>query len=492
MDISREQALALWAASDGARNTMRKRADYYEGSHDILKKSGPDAEYADGTPKSKVVTNWIAYVVNRYLGAISQIQVSLQDSDNQEALQPALDEYRNIVEDQNLEATDNTNILNALCQSYGVEVHSFDAKSKRIIINSYEPREWLFVYDSSGDTQAAIRSVTLQKNTAHEGEFLADDYTVLTVYTATEITEHMKAKGSSEWMAPRVTRHFYGRVPVIEWWTGGSVVSAALITQNDEYNEVDSMAGDAIEREIDSLLITKGISPEWLRENIQLVKELRVLPLDETGDAKILARTADGQRFVDTLKRTRGQIHMMGEVPDVGGIVGASGATSGIALKLMFTPMQERVEAMIPHLRQCVKERIELMNAIWKRTGGVLLDDYEITIQFRMPVNHIEEWQNIGALDGTVSHRTRLNLLTDITDAEAELQNIENERGVAPLRGEPADAAAAINERAAQVEANAAALVPSVGELVASLSDAVTEYMIKSGALEKEMKAASN
>lgn len=491
--ITREQALELWSAGETERADMEKRERYYNGDHAIL---GATECYGDGVEKSQQVTNWMAYIVNRYRGSISSYQITLDAGNDKEAKDTqgaVLDEFALLAKNMNLDAVDDENLRNALTQGFGVEVHGFDSASESIIIDYYPPREWVFPSDTSGNVIAAIRKVVLEKGAIHEGEFLEKPLDVIAVYDDTSITTYTKKKDPEKkdpdgWDEGTATPHHYGQIPVIQWWCGGSVLSDAIMVQNDKYNTIDSQAADAVAREIDSLLVVAGLDPNWVKDHMTEIKELRSLPLDDKGSASILARKMDIDRFESSLARVRSQIHIMGEVPDVDGIVGASGATSGIALKLMFTPMKERVESMLPHIKQGIRQRIDLINARFRKLGKPELTGYQLNIAFLMPVNRIEEWQNIGQLAGIVSHRTQLAMLTDIEYPEAELELLQQE---SPGRAEPAegDIVATIEQRTADRDVGAVALEDKVGEMIDTISDAVTSRVLTSGVIPKAPKA---
>ena len=58
----------IWEAKKDHRHSMVVRQLYYAGHHSIVNRK---EKYSDGFFKSNVVTNWIKYLVNRYVGSIS-------------------------------------------------------------------------------------------------------------------------------------------------------------------------------------------------------------------------------------------------------------------------------------------------------------------------------------------------------------------------------------------------------------------------------------
>ncbi len=212
-----------------------------------------------------------------------------------------------------------------------------------------------------------------------------------------------------------------------------------------------------------------------------------MLPLKDkdTTDAEYLIKPSDVERVQAKLERTRNNIHTMGEVPDVGEIVGASGATSGIALKLMFTPMQEASSEIITYMSQGIRDRIALINAMQSKTKKAVIEDYKVIIQFTIPVNQIEQWANIGALTGIVSHRTQLELLDSVDDPEGELEALEEEQKVS---ADIALAGALPEDRADAIDRKAEELKPVVGDLIEGLSSAVTDFLVSNGTLDRLAK----
>jgi hypothetical protein len=151
------------------------------------------------------------------------------------------------------------------------------------------------------------------------------------------------------------------------------------------------------------------------------------MPFDATKDemdAEFLQRTLDIEPHTRHIALVRDMIHGMGNIPDVQKIIGATGAASGIAIKLMFTPQQQAFDTYSPFLEENIISRIELLNVRNKILNKPAIEDYSVTLQFKMPSNRIEEWQNIKMLDGVVSKQTQLKLLSDIEDPAAELEEM--------------------------------------------------------------------
>jgi SPP1 family phage portal protein len=206
------------------------------------------------------------------------------------------------------------------------------------------------------------------------------------------------------------------------------MLTSALLRQIDEYDDIDSLSGDDIRNVSDALLKIKGINSNWVKENEDVILRLRVLPIPDDAEAEYLTKTTDTERVTSRLARCREAIHTMGGVPDIQQVTGATGSTSGIALKLKFMPMEQRAGAMFKQLEKSMRKRIDVLNSITQKANQTKIENYEITMHFNMPVNRIEEWANIGALTDIVTHRTQLEMLSDIDDPDAELKGLEKEQ----------------------------------------------------------------
>jgi len=482
IEINTDDVEALWDGDATARAFRAEKKKYYDGKHKILERK---EKYGDGTEKSNTVMNWIDHIVSEHAGAISSYQVSSESEEEK----PATDEYKKVAENNFLDSKDLNNRRKAILYGYGVEVHSFDPKEKKIIIKNYDSNEWLFLRDSDDVLTLAIRWVTLPDNTIHNGKLLKDPLEVVSVYSQQGFV-HLERLSETEWAVSSNGRHSYGRIPVVQWRVDEDslgIITKALISQNDEYNVVDSANGDSVKIDVDSVLKLKGVDSSWANENETTIREKRMLPLPFDSDAEYMSRTFDTVRTQDRLDRTRKHIHIMGRIPDVANIVGTTGATSGIALKLMFSPMQREVESMISFLKQGVADRIALMNAIWAKLGQPVLTDFTTTIQFLMPVNRIEEWQNINGLEGVVSKKTKLELLTDIIDPEKEYEALMEDGAVGMEAEEIPSDEQAKNTEARQNENDIRAIdfEGMVGDIVENLSMGVIDYLVKTKAIER-------
>ncbi len=429
------------------RAYMERRKQYYRGDHAITYRR---EQYADGREKTNLVTNWVKIILDRYRGAISpfQITTTVKAIEGQVATEdvaeertisvernPAWNEYYALHRNQFLSKKDREILSDVLLYGYAVEVHGYDSE-RGIKVENYDPVEWAFMRDEQDELKVAIRQREFKKGQIYRGSVLQNDIVVMDVYTDTHHCKWQKDLGGDvdSWDLiegfPR--KHYYNNVPVIQWRFNEvfrSVISDAIIEQNDEYNRIDSGRGDDALAQVDCLLKIWGFDAEFIKKNQEIINRWRILPLSQKDeqDAAYMSRDPNLEVFSKRLTSTRDHIHEMAGIPDVLQIIGSTGATSGIALQLMFLPMENICHDGFLFLEEGVRKRIQLINTVWKKEQKPVLDDFEVTIQFKRPVNRKEEWDSVQNLRGIVSHRTMLRLLTDISNPEEELTQLEIE-----------------------------------------------------------------
>jgi len=474
---------------------MQRRYNYNVGRQDILLKGG---NRKDGKQYNRVVMNWIDAILSRHVGFVTgrPINVSVPDDAPDEAIQ-ALEEYDVIRNDNDLDAMDSELFHDALLYGYGVEVHSYDGE--RIVIESYDPREWLFLLDADEVEIAAIRRLQLNAGTVYEDAVLADDVVLWWLYSDTEIVEYKESipnpalRTSTPGGVPVVgqpamettgleetgrTRHEYGTLPVFRWTVDpeyAAFVTDSMMGLQDAYNNAISNHLDDLDTDIDALLAISGAAPGELTRVNPVSGQTQMAELRELGaivfpdhetSAEFLVRNLSTEKIDYTVRLLRRLIFSSAALPDLDEMVGATGQTSGIALQLQFQGQIERAAAWSKYIAQSFEDRIERLNRIWQAKNMPVLEDYTVRLSYEIPVNEIEIWQNIEALEPLLSRRDRAKLVPSIEDPEA---------AIAAKEAETADAAIGPNVAPGAVQANAGTLAQTgTGE---GVIDAATAQM---------------
>ena len=459
----------IWNDYSTNRTAMLRLWDYYRGDHDIMDR---EEEYPDGAEKTNRVTDWAGYIVDLYVGALTM--VPFQVSADQEDSSDAVERYSEIGKRSGFDALDMELLRRTLVFGWCIELHEY-REGEGEIVRLQDPTEWVILRDVYDNIAVAIRVVTLPINTIVDGEPLKTERYQMTVYDEREIIRYEKGGNTNQWNEVERRTHYYGKPPVVVWQVNeerNSILTDALLGQADEYNEIDSSAGDSLRSTVSALLALIGYDASWVKDNADTIKEMRILPLAPDGDAKFIVRPDTSNEADHRLQRIREHICMAGRVPDITTITGATGSTSGIALRLRFMPMEHRSMSMANFIRDSITQRIDLINAMAEKTNKPVLEDYTVTVQFILPTNRIEEWQNVGALKGIVSHRKMLEVMSDVQDPEGELEAVTNEI----LMSE--------DDREEGIERVAGLLQPAAEDAMQAVSRAVMDAIEQRGLLE--------
>lgn len=490
MDLTIEQLDNIWQQGSTSRTKMSESTLYYNGDHDINRREEADKTYADGNTKSNIVTNWIAYGIDMYVGALTSMPYQIVPNDDGDPGQ-AFSDYSEILDKNQVESVDVENLRNALINGYGVEL--IETEEGEIFISDQNPDEWHFVYDIAGDMKLAMRRATIPAYTWYtnrrgEERYLEKDLHIQTVYDSKEIVDYESETGTMAEVY-RMDNPF-GMIPVVRWTVNKDAapfMGTDLKTQIDEYNDIDSTAGDDIRNHSNAKLVTKGFGASWIMDNKQLLDEYNILPLqDKDDDAYYVTRESGHERVHQRLQRTREHIHSMMRTPDIATIVGVTGGTSGIALRLKFQPMMQRAASMITFLKRGIRDRIEIINSIRGQLKIEVIERYNAVIEFTLPTNRYEEWQAIGSLKGIVSHRSMLSFLSDVDDPIEELKRIANEGGPNGTNGlDETDPEGVVNSVDQQTEKTAQELDIYIEAVIKGLADSVMDEVRRRNIIEK-------
>jgi SPP1 family phage portal protein len=438
LELTIEQILKIWQAGHDQREAMRKRENYYYGDHAILKR---DEYYANGQKKTNRVTNFIQFAIDLFVGALTSAPFQVTPAGGVD--EEKVDTYEVVYDANNLRSIDTENLRRCMVHGWAVEVH--EIVDKEITIWGDSALNWQPVYDSFGDLVGAIYYRVLPAGTIFEDGVLQDELEWITYYSDSVITDYQRKGSGGAWVRVGEQAHGFGRVPVVIWTLNNqyrSIISDSVMALNDEYNDIDSASGDDIRNDTNAILLVKGYDAASIEQEAAKIKELGIIPLGEGGDASYITKNNDVARVESRLRRVREGIFIGLSVPDFETIIGATGSTSGIALQLKFFPMQSRSSAFVNWIKKSIQGRIDLINSVARKKGLAVLDDYQITVQFVIPANRVEQWKAIKTLEGVVSLRKRLELLDDVDDPEQEIKRMETEGVLAgELQGEAAEIA---------------------------------------------------
>ena len=113
---------------------------------------------------------------------------------------------------------------------------------------------------------------------------------------------------------------------------------------------------------------------------------------------------------------------------------GTAGNSSGVALEFKLQPMKNLASNKERKFQQGLQTLFGMVFNVVTNVPGNLSDEYR-DIQYNwsrnLPANNADEASVVRSLDGIISHKTQLDMLSAVSDSQRELELIEEEN--APL-----------------------------------------------------------
>ena len=497
LELETKQILEIWDSGQSQRERLIRRRDYYDGKHKILQKPG---KRHGGKPYNKIVSNWVRRLVDRHTGFATSKAFNLTVAEG-ESLEP-LRQYDEVLRDNQLNTVDSLQFRDSNRYGYGVEEHSFDGK--KIIITNHDPIEWHFIIDEFGVNVGAIRRLELQKDTVFEDDVLDKNLVLYWFYNDKTITSYKSESagtGTSQALTTQTdleqtgqVPHQYGQLPVIQWSANADnapLITDAFISLNDAYNTAVSGMLDDHEGDVDAFLVFIGIAADELtrkdkesnKSQIQIMRELQAIVLaDKDSSANFITRALPFEKIQFIIKRLQRLIHTMGAAPDLEEIVGTTGATSGIALKLQFQAMVERAGENKKHINASMRQRIDLINTIWEIQRKPILENYNVIVTFEIPENENEIWNSIMMLEPLLTRPALAALVP----------SIENPEQATVAKAEERLADASLAQPLGPPEAPAApGEVPTIPSTVPPAQEINDQVQVAEAAIDVEAQVAS-
>ena len=392
------------------RPRLQKWKDYFDGKHDILKKSYNDTS----KPCNRIVTNYCKIITNTYSGYICGKPITYTSNDDITEIQEGIN-----YNDDNAENTEW--LTNALIYSLGYELQWLDEYAK-VRYSQVNPLNAFAVYDNT------LNSELLYFVRWYDADNFDDSNLIyLEVYSKAAIMKYkaMGIGGALELV--ETTANYFNDVPVSVFKLNENEenIFDSIIALNDAYNELQSAEVDDYQAWVDSYLQLIGMDAE--PEDIAQMKTDRVLIMPEGASAAWLTKNANDTQIVNMLKNIKENIFKVTACPDMTdeGFL----AQSGTALAYKLIGFENVASGIVSQFEKAIQRRIELMcNILNLKATEAVWRDVNINFVRNLPVNITETIQLVNALKGTVSDKTLLSQIPFIDDVESELEAVQAQK----------------------------------------------------------------
>lgn len=380
---------------------LEKLERYYLGKHNILMRQMAD----DTQPNNKVVINYPSLICDSYASYLVGTPI-VYNGDEQLA---SVLNY-NDVADEDLEIATDANIF-----GFAIEQLYLD-EDGQIRFTRVSPKETILICDNSiqHNMRAGIKF------------FPIDNYTfAVEVYDKEKVSIYTASTGLSELHLTEERPHYFKDVPFVEYINNEYRQSSfeQVMGLIDGLEKLASDEVNTFEQFCDCYMILKNVVAE--AEDIQQMKQNRVLLLDSDSDASYLTKQVNIEQITSLKNEFVKNIHKISCVPDMSDENFANNA-SGVAIRYKILAFENQTAKKERKFKKGLQRRLELINNILSITGKAYLDT-QIIFTRNLPVNELEIAQEVNMLRGLVSNKTLLAQLPFVDDIETELEQIQEE-----------------------------------------------------------------
>ena len=395
------------------KEKYRINVKYYEGYHDILNRTMKDPN----KPNNKIVINLPAFTTDTRVGYFSGEPLTFSSEDDN-----VTDTINNIL-DYNDYQDINTE-LDRLSSIYG---HAFLIlyldKEGNIRLATETADNMIIVYDNtlSKNIVGAIRYYYYTDSADKEQKVY------MTVYNKDTIEYYNGKIGVPELVGSE--ENFFNDIPVVEFLENedrkGCFEDAISIV--DAIEKIVSSSVNEVEYFDNAYLHLKNLAGTE-KEDVDDMKENRVLLTEDDGDAEFLTKDINDSYIQNILDRLTNEYHRVTKTPNLTDEKFANN-TSGVSLKFKLFTLEKDMSKKESKWKKSVQRMLELIcNILNIKAANIDYRSIKVTFTRAMPSNTLETAQTIAQLAGMVSNETLIAQLDFIDNPKKELDIIKKER----------------------------------------------------------------
>lgn len=391
---------------------LNKYKDYYDGKQAILAKSYTDAS----KPCNRTVTNYCSNVAQSYCGYLATPNYISYTSQND------IEDIMNILRYNDYQAEDSDFLLDALIYGLACELMYIDADSQ-VRFRLINPTQCFGVYDDSltGDLMYFVRMYKAS-------DWDDNDIYNIDVYSDYDI-KHYRTTGLNGQLAfVGQEPHYFSQCPAnIFYMPDEKSVFDCILTLQDSINELLSAEIDDYSAFCDAYLTLIGVDAD--ADDIASMKENRVLILPDGAAAQWLTKSANDAQVENILKRIHDSIYRIAQCPDFSSETFVGGVSSGIAIRYRLTGMETRAAKIVANMEKALQRRVEIICGIASlKLGEEVFRDIQIDFKRNIPEDLTATINLVNSLKGSVSDATLLSQLPFISDVNAELEALQEQK----------------------------------------------------------------
>lgn len=391
---------------------LNKYKNYYDGIQAILNKS-----YADTSkPCNRSVINYAKNIADSYAGYLATPGFISYRSEQE------IDAVMDVLKYNDFQTEDADFLLDALIYGVAAELMYIDntGHTRFRLIN---PTTCFGICDDSltGDLLYFVRMYKVN-------DWDDSDLYNVDVYSDFNIKHYTMNGMNGALQFQSEEYHYFSQCPAnIFTLPDEKSIFDCILPLQDSINELLSAEIDDYAAFCDAYLVLLGVDAD--NDDITSMKENRVLVLPEGASATWLTKSANDAQVENILKRIHDSIYRVAQCPDFSSESFVGGVSSGIAIQYRLTGMENRAGVIEGKMKKALQRRIEIICGIASlKLGEAVFRDIQIDFKRNIPADINSTIGMINSLKGTVSDATLLGQLDFITDVNAELEAIHEQK----------------------------------------------------------------
>ncbi|OBY11914.1 phage portal protein [Clostridium paraputrificum] len=400
-------------------NRYSKLNSYYDGVHKILFRTLT----TESLPNNKIVCNHAEYITDMATGYVFGAPITYSGD--------GADELNKIFTEIDEDSHNNELALDMSIFGVGYELlYMNDDEVPYPELAVVSPLNSFLVVDSTVK-QKPMFAVTYFEKRDIEGMLKGYD---INVYTDKNITHYFFTDLTSK--SPTIDEpeeHYFSDIPLIEYKNNKRLKGdfEGVITLIDAYNLLQSDRVNDKEQVVDALLAVIGASlgdnEEEKVETAKLLKELKIIELDEGGDAKWLVKNLNETEIEVLKKALKDDIHEFSKVPCLTD-ENFVGNASGIAMKYKLLGFEQLGRTKERYFKQGLRQRLKLMSNIENiRAKNIDSSNIDISMKRSLPVDDELAARTAQETEGFISWETRIKRFDGEIDIDEERKRLEEE-----------------------------------------------------------------
>ncbi|MFQ9672122.1 MAG: phage portal protein [Clostridium paraputrificum] len=396
-----------------------KLNNYYDGEHKILSRTLT----TESLPNNKIVANHAEYITDMATGYVFGAPITYSGD--------GADELNKIFTEIDEDSHNNELALDMSIFGVGYELlYMSDDEVPYPELAVVSPLNSFLVVDSTVK-QKPIFGVTYYPKYDIEGTRKGYD---VNVYTDKSITHYFFTDLSNE--SPEVDEpeeHFFKDIPLVEYKNNKRLKGdfEGVITLIDAYNLLQSDRVNDKEQLVDALLAVIGANfgdnEEEIVSTAKMLKELKILELEEGGDAKWLVKNLNETETEVLKKALKDDIHEFSKVPCLTD-ENFVGNASGIAMKYKLLGFEQLGRTKERYFKQGLRQRLKLMSNIENiRAKNINPGNIDISMKRSLPVDDELAARIAQETEGFISWETRIKRFDGEIDIDEERKRLEEE-----------------------------------------------------------------